>query len=162
MKGRQISKNFKESELRVSSDYPEIASAMKISKQMMLNAEHLIITVLQPIADEFGRQKVLSFIRTRELNTLVGGRSGSDHEFGRAADIVPLDAQIETVFLWIVNHPTLEYKQVIYYPGRNFIHISSDINSVMNRKEALVSKFKGKYIPFELYYKSKKEENKNV
>jgi len=159
MEHKQISKNFTSKELRVSSKYPEIAKMIRITQPIMDCAENLIKTVLQPIRDHIGIMVIDSFVRDKQLNSLVGGEKNSDHLKGCACDFVPKGTHIDEVYRWIVNDSKLKYKQVIFYPKKGFIHISRSMLGD-DRCEALVSAIAGKYIPYHIYYKT--EEKKNV
>lgn len=159
MEYKQISKNFTSKELRVSKKYPDIAKMIKITQPIMDCAENLIKTVLQPIRDHIGIMEINSFVRDKQLNSLIGGEAGSDHLKGCACDFVPKGTNINEVYRWIVNDSNLKYKQVIFYPNKGFIHISRSMLGD-DRCEALVSAIAGKYIPYHIYYKT--EEKKHV
>ncbi len=83
--------------------------------------------ILQPIRDKWGRIGVNSAFRSDGVNKAVGGVEDSDHPLGEAADIVPLDADIDEVFAWIVNESGIPYGQTILEEnkaGSRWIHIS--------------------------------------
>lgn len=94
-----LSPNFTEAEFLRS----ETASKLRIDNnwekpEFKTNAIVLCNEVLEPIRERFGRIKVTSGYRNRALNRATGGASGSFHLIGRAADIFPLDANINEVY----------------------------------------------------------------
>lgn len=80
--------------------------------------------LLQPIRDKFGSIKVNSGFRSEEVNKAIGGSLTSQHRLGEAADIKPLDADINDVFEWAKEN--LVYGQIIRESanGAEWIHIS--------------------------------------
>lgn len=88
--------------------------------------KELASLLLQPIRDRWGRIRVTSAFRRRAVNSAVGGSPTSQHCFGEAADIIPLEADIDTVFRWIVDESGLDFGQCINEEkGKNrWIHIS--------------------------------------
>lgn len=111
-----------------------------------VNLTKLAILILQPIRDRWGALKITSGFRNWAVNSEVGGVSTSQHCFGEAADFVPLDADIDGVFEWAINH--LSFGQCIKENknGSRWIHISLPRESKSNM-EALI--FDGKkYSPY--------------
>ena len=85
--------------------------------------------VLQLIRDRWGRQKITSAFRSEAVNNHpdVRGASDSQHRLGEAADFVPLDANIDEVFKWVVKESGIPYGQAILEEnseGSRWIHIS--------------------------------------
>jgi len=76
--------------------------------------------ILQPIRDAWGRIQISSGFRSAPVNFKVGGSPSSQHLFGEAADIRPLDIDLDTVFDWILR--TRTFGQAILEP--TWIHIS--------------------------------------
>ena len=95
------------------------------SRDQWRNIEILARNVLQPIREEFGRLRILSGYRSRELNTLIKGSSTSNHCFGYAADIEPLEQDITLLDVLIFIHDKLGYRELIaeYFPN-GWIHVA--------------------------------------
>mgnify|MGYP001578385547 CR=1 FL=1 len=107
--------------------------------EVAVNLTKLAILILQPIRDRWGALQITSGFRSWAVNGAVGGSSSSQHCFGEAADFVPLDADIDNVFKWIVKGSGLQYGQCIKesISGRRWIHISLPREGRTNQ-EALV------------------------
>jgi hypothetical protein len=119
---RQLSLNFTLWELIRSKHRGLIEVPIReIIRRLELGANML----LQPIRDEWGRVKVNSGYRSNELNAKINGSENSDHLYGTAYDIVPLDANLHIVFGWCCKN--LYYRQVVIYPKKGFLHISYNI-----------------------------------
>lgn len=116
----KLTQNFSLNELchtdTGASNVPDDCSKSKL--------QILASTLLQPIRDRFGRIKVNSGFRSEYVNEKIGGSPTSQHCFGEAADIFPLDADIDDVFEWCRNN--LIYGQLIRESsnGAEWIHIS--------------------------------------
>ena len=78
--------------------------------------------ILQPARDMFGRIDISSGYRSPEVNDAVGGSKSSQHMRGQSSDIVPYRADLNDVYMWIMDN--LTYGQNIVYQDRGFIHIS--------------------------------------
>lgn len=154
MVNKQLSTNFKLHEFLVSESYEKAHGISPIegeelnSLQIYL-AERLAKDILQPIRRHFGKLKINSGIRTpsiMEAMIAYGFKPSptTDHSYGNtevnwkgsgAADIVPIESDIWSVYDWIISTRfagQINYNQVILYPGNGFIHIS-------NPKEILFS-----------------------
>lgn len=116
----RLSKNFTLDEMIKTKysahNYPDEMAIYK----MMLLAQY----ILQPTRDEFGRIMVTSGYRSPIVNAKAGGSPTSQHMKGEAADIVPLDADIDIVFEWMQQH--LTFGQLIRESrdGDQWIHVS--------------------------------------
>lgn len=128
-----LTKSFKLSEFAVSKDHPFVASLINFSEADKAKLFYLCSLILQPVRDQFGPVKILSGKRSPELNKAVGGVVYSDHLFkfvSVAADFTCPDIDIERVWHWIQGDNWLKRKnrqpfgQLIYYPSKNFIHVS--------------------------------------
>lgn len=151
----KLSENFSLYEFKVSSSYPEIAEKMEFTELEVVTLQLLCAACLQPIRDKMGRMKILSGKRSEELNNLIGGSATSDHKTCNAADIDPKEFDVEYVYKWIVEQSNIDYRQVIFYPDQNFIHISVNMPSKPRKHQALVKvKKDGKtaYISYDEYY----------
>jgi zinc D-Ala-D-Ala carboxypeptidase len=112
-------------------------------------AIQLCENVFEPIRKYVGRAiEISSGFRCRQLNKLIGGASGSQHEKAEAFDLKLTDRKL---FDWIIKN--VEFDQAIYEFGNdahaNWFHISYRKGN--NRKQALRAiKVAGKtqYIPY--------------
>lgn len=100
------------------------------NKFEIYSIENLVRYCLQPIRDYFGPIRVLSGFRCSRLNTALGGSKHSNHLFGYAADIEPIEHGVELIDVieWIVKN--LKYKELIaeYFPF-GWIHIAYQENT---------------------------------
>ena len=95
----------------------------------MIEAAYLSLlarTLLQPIRNRWGRIKITSGFRCQAVNKKVGGNPESQHPKGEAADILPVEADINDVMKWIVKESGLNFGQCIIETvnSRKWIHIS--------------------------------------
>ena len=131
----QITKNFKLNEFFTRS-------SQGFNEECFLNVINLCTNILQPIRNEFGAIKITSGYRSEAHNKIVGGSKKSQHLFGEAVDIIPLEADIEEVFDWLcfktIDQAILEERN-----GVKWIHISLK-RIGENRNEMLYFK-NGKY-----------------
>ena len=90
------------------------------------NLKTLAMSLLQPIRDRAGELQISSGFRCEAVNKAVGGTANSQHVDGAAADIVPVEADIDEVMEWIVKESGLQFGQCIIenVKGRRWIHIS--------------------------------------
>jgi len=151
----QLSRNFYLFEFKVSKDYPDLADQITFSVEDVKTLSLLCLTCIQPIRDKFGITHIFSGKRSEELNMAVGGHETSDHLTCNAADILCSNFNSEQVFKWLVNESGIDYRQVIYYPDSNFIHISCNIPEKDLKHDALVFVGDQKYIKFREYYGGK-------
>lgn len=104
------------------------------------NINLLVDNVLDPVRDRVGDPiTITSGYRCPQVNRLVGGVDNSQHMSGCAADFHVLgftSLMMYQVFLYIFY--TLDFDQLIYYPSKNFIHVSYVENC--NRHEAFIKK----------------------
>jgi hypothetical protein len=89
------------------------------------NIENLVKNILQPIRDYFGPIRITSGYRSLELNLKIGGSSTSNHVFGFAADIEPIDYDIPLIDIVNFIYKELEYKELIceYFPD-GWVHVA--------------------------------------
>lgn len=92
--------------------------------------------VLQPVRDRWGPVTVTSGFRSHAVNERVGGSPTSQHRKGEACDIVPVEADLEEVYCWIVENSRISFGQCIYEKGE-WIHVSLPRLSAPNG-EALI------------------------
>ena len=76
------------------------------------NIKSLAVNVLQPVREQFGRIKITSGFRCKELNKLISSPT-SLHILGAAADIEPVDHRIKLldILKWINSN--CDYKELI-------------------------------------------------
>ena len=137
-------KNFKLSEFFASSTASKngIKNEPRIDERATIerNINSLVDNVLDPIRDRFCAPVIItSGYRCPQVNKLVGGVNNSQHMSGYAADFHIqgfTSSMMYQVFLYIFN--TLEFDQLIYYRGKNIIHVSYVENC--NRREAFSKK----------------------
>ena len=109
---------------------------------------YLASFILEPIRARWGRVRVSSAYRSPAVNRKVGGAAESQHLFGEAADIVPAEAPLEDVYLWIVEHSHMAFGQCILERRANeWIHLSLPRIDKPNF-EALVSPAPGRFIKY--------------
>lgn len=118
-----LSRNFDSSELCVSAQFPDLVAKIEPNDEQIHRAVLLAQSCAQPLRDEFGPLHVLSWLRSKELNEAVGGSEDSDHLYGAAVDLRSRRVTALELFSYGVG-ACLPYRQIIYYPGENFVHIS--------------------------------------
>lgn len=147
----KLTKDFGLWEFKVSQDHPELAGKIIFTYEDVLQLKILCLEALQPIRNKFGKSIVLSGKRDEFLNSAVGGNEYSDHLSCNAADIYLVNFSTEAVFKWVVEDSEIQYRQVIYYPSKNFIHISVNSPFKEEKHEALV-KVGDDYMSYKEYY----------
>ena len=106
-------KYFTEKELRIENAPQQVKENMKL----------LVEKVLDPLREKVGKIKVSSGYRDPVYNAKEGGSPTSDHITGCAADIVPLESDIDDVFALIIRE--FKYNQVILErKNTRWIHVS--------------------------------------
>lgn len=137
-------KNFKLSEFFTSStankngikNEPHIDERATIER----NINSLVDNVLDPIRDKFCAPVIItSGYRCPQVNKLVGGANNSQHMSGCAADFHIKGFTYLMMYQAFLNiYDTMDFDQLIYYRGKNIIHVSYVENS--NRHEAFLKK----------------------
>ena len=94
-------------------------------KKQLRNLENLARFNLQPIRNEFGGILITSGFRTPELNIKIGGSEYSNHCRGEAADIEPLDDQVQMIRIIEWVYVNLDFRELIaeFFPY-GWIHIA--------------------------------------
>lgn len=123
----QLTRHFNLSEFIVSADRPDLAALIAVSDVQRERMRCLAAFILEPVRRHFGLVKILSGIRSPELNAAIGGAKNSDHLYransGAVDFTVPGIDDHWDVFTWMrLNTPV--HKQLIIYPTRRFIHVS--------------------------------------
>lgn len=97
------------------------------SWDVVRNLEHLVLNVLQPLRDGWGKPIIVtSGYRCPLLNKAVGGVVNSQHMTGQAADIVPQGrnpADIRRLFQ-MVQKLNLPFDQLINEHNFSWVHVS--------------------------------------
>lgn len=123
----QLSPHFSLSELAYTS-MVEFAHANEL--EAATYAQPLTVlcqTLLEPVRAKFGPVAIHSGFRGVTVNAAAGGRKGSQHLRGEAADFHCPAAKLEDVMRWIVHDSGLRYGQVILEGRRGpptWIHLS--------------------------------------
>ena len=130
----KISNNFTLEEFLKSSSYPEIPN--NPSKEERENIIALVVNVLQPLRDSWGKPlSINSGFRSEELNKKVGGVSNSQHRNGQAADVRCSDPK---GLLECLKKLNIDFDQVGVYSS--FLHISYKKQGE-NRREVFYGKY---------------------
>ena len=121
-----LSKNFSLDELT----HTDTGVSNVPNDEQRSNLVLVACTLLQPVRDEFGPIRVSSGFRSPEVHAAIKETQGaptsntSQHLLGEAADFIPLEADLETVFQWCKKN--LVFGQLILEGnlGKRWIHIS--------------------------------------
>ncbi len=131
-------KYFTEKELKIEN----------APKEVKANMNALVKYVLDPLREKTGRIKITSGYRSPEYNKKVGGSPKSQHVYGMAVDLIPLDLEIEGVWKILkefnVDQAILESKN-----GVKWIHVSFNSFST-NRKQFLKAYFINNKMHYEI------------
>ena len=130
MADRQLSANFLLSEFLVSQTAAREGIANVPTQQDVENLEQLCQQVLEPVRTLLGGRPI--FIsrgyRSMALNAVVGGAQGSDHLFGRAADLTcPGFGSVRGIWNHLRGAPGLPFHQLIRefdQDDHGWVHIS--------------------------------------
>ncbi|MBI5644432.1 MAG: peptidase M15 [Deltaproteobacteria bacterium] len=118
----ELSRNFSVDELIQTSTGLQNIPLRPETEKLLFLANF----ILQPIRDRWGKIKITSAFRCKDVNAKVGGAKDSQHVSGEAADIIPIDADMDKVFEWIVMESGINFGQAIRESktGTEWIHIS--------------------------------------
>lgn len=121
----KLTENFTLEELLASQVALKEGIDNSANEQQVSNLKTLAEKVLQPIRDLYGKPMIIdSGFRCPALNKAVGGVNTSQHLYGEAADIAVKGNIYDLVMLIKNPENKFVYDQLIYYPRRNFLHIS--------------------------------------
>lgn len=113
-------RDFVKSELATRNNIANIPN-----DQQWTNIEKLAVNAIQPIRNHFGPIKISSGFRCLALNEKAGSSPSSNHVFGLAADIEPVDPKIKlfTVLEYIALN--LPFKELIaeFFPD-GWVHVA--------------------------------------
>jgi len=135
----KLSEHFELSELtRTSTGLPNNPTQGEV-----LKLTDLCVSILEVIRAKWGPVKIDSGFRCLAVNEAVGGVADSQHVFGEAADIVPVDVTIvgvDEVYEWIVKKSGLRFGQCINERrgSSHWIHVSLPRMNGKKNQEALV------------------------
>jgi uncharacterized protein YcbK (DUF882 family) len=133
-----LTEHFSLKEFFISHDFPHLIDWVVPSELDRLKCYLLAKTILEPLREKVGPIGILSGKRTEELNNRIGGAKNSDHLFwgtSAASDIRCSDAHLAFNVLKFL--PPSSFGQIIFYPGKNFVHIS--LPTEKHQGERLVS-----------------------
>jgi len=122
-----------------------------IPENILNSAYFLLYNLLQPIRNKFGEYIIInSFIRSSELNIKIRGSENSQHKNGEAVDISVSEfwkngkrktkkEYQESLFKLLAICQTQNYRQLIFYPKNNFIHISINSKDRSFKKQFIIN-----------------------
>lgn len=98
------------------------------------NILNLIVHCIQPVRNIINKPIIItSGYRCEKLNTLVKGKSNSQHKLGQAADFIIKDMKVDDI-INIIKNSNIVFDQLINEYGK-WVHISYNKNN--NRKQIL-------------------------
>ena len=98
------------------------------------NILNLIVHCIQPVRNIINKPIIItSGYRCEKLNTLVKGKSNSQHKLGQAADFIIKDMKVDDI-INIIKNSNIVLDQLINEYGK-WVHISYNKNH--NRKQIL-------------------------
>lgn len=141
----KLSKNLTLKEVVRSNTAIKRGISNQPTKQHLQNLVRLAEKVFQPLRDYINSPiKVSSGYRSKELNRLIGGASGSQHSKGEALDLDNGKTVNKIMFNYIKDN--LEFDQLIDEQDFSWIHVS--YREGKNRKKVL-RMVNGKYYNYE-------------
>jgi zinc D-Ala-D-Ala carboxypeptidase len=126
--------NFKYKEFIKSDAATRLGIDNTPNEQEWKSIEELAINVLQPIREKFGRIRITSGFRSKQVNKAIGGSPSSNHCNGEAADFEPLEDGVTLfdILEFIINQ--LKFRNVILeYPPDGWIHVDYRKDNNPNR-----------------------------
>tara|TARA_Y100000034_G_scaffold101878_1_gene126444 strand:- start:531 stop:1049 length:519 start_codon:yes stop_codon:yes gene_type:complete len=136
----KLSENFSLQEFKTSNTHPQLLD-FNFSNYETVKLQLLCQMVLQPLRKEMGLPlQVLSGKRSEKLNRAVGGSVTSDHLTCNAADLNN-DKFNDFRFLCSCAQylaDECDYRQIIIYPERQFIHVSINIPEKEKKRDTLL------------------------
>ena len=133
----RLSKNLTLGEATKSATAIKHGINNKPSGEHLSNLIQIANKIFQPVRDHFNEPIVVSSgYRSKALNDLIGGASGSQHSKGEALD---LDGSVENAYIFEFVKNNLEFDQLIWEFGDeenpDWVHVS--YKSENNRGEVL-------------------------
>lgn len=142
-----MTKNFKLSEFTICA-----GEIIKPTDEQIFCIEVLCKNLLQPIRDTFGSMNITSGLRDERTNNILKQKgypasSTSDHmawstgnpKGTGAADFVCINNKMDDIFKWIIKNLSSNFRQVIYYPDKNFIHVSNAFDKIFAKPDTILS-----------------------
>ncbi|MGK7888570.1 MAG: D-Ala-D-Ala carboxypeptidase family metallohydrolase [Leptolyngbyaceae cyanobacterium] len=131
-----LSRNFTLAELIRSETADRLRLDNTPNAQEIANLKRLACNLLQPARDALGPLRITSGFRSTALNRVVGGVPNSDHRFGYAADVIPVNVGTRAFAEWVIRNA--QFDQIILEFGTlqnpSWIHVSINPN---NRRQIL-------------------------
>lgn len=143
----QVSANYSDLDFVVSDSYPELLKEIEegLTDRDREKMAGLANLYLEPLAEYCGTPcRVLSGKRSLTLNMAIKGSKTSDHLFhGDSAACDITHDKIAAYQLWRHLQSGKPFGQLIYYPSRNFLHVS--LPTSRHQGEIMVCDVRGKY-----------------
>jgi hypothetical protein len=119
-----LSESFTYAEFCASEVAARAGIDNRMPDEVMSSAIALCENVLEPARAALGPIRINSGYRCKALNTKIGGAWGSQHQFGQAADIIPLAAGVSTwdLLRWIYKN--CPFDQLIDEFSGSWVHVS--------------------------------------
>jgi len=136
-KNMKLSKNLTLDEATKSATAIKNGISNKPSGEHLSNLIQIATKIFQPVRDHFQKPIIVSSgYRSKALNDLIGGASGSQHSKGEALD---LDGSVENFLIFEFIKNNLEFDQLIWEFGDDenpdWVHVSYKTEN--NRGEVL-------------------------
>ena len=133
----RLSKNLSVKEVTKSATAIKNGISNKPSGEHLSNLIQIATKIFQPVRDHFQKPIIVSSgYRSKALNDLIGGASGSQHSKGEALD---LDGSVDNFLIFEYIKNNLEFDQLIWEFGDDenpdWVHVS--YKSEDNRGEVL-------------------------
>jgi len=133
----KLSKNLTLGEATKSATAIKNGISNKPSGEHLSNLIQIASKIFQPVRDHFQKPIIVSSgYRSKALNDLIGGASGSQHSKGEALD---LDGSVENFLIFEYIKNNLEFDQLIWEFGDDenpdWVHVSYKTEN--NRGEVL-------------------------
>ena len=136
-KNMKLSKNLTLDEATKSATAIKNGISNKPSGEHLSNLIQIATKIFQPVRDHFQKPIIVSSgYRSKALNDLIGGASGSQHSKGEALD---LDGSVDNFLIFEYIKNNLEFDQLIWEFGDDenpdWVHVSYKTEN--NRGEVL-------------------------
>lgn len=118
-----LSKHFTLTEFCASEVAARKGLDNTMSPLLVDNAVELCENVLEPARRALGPIRINSGYRSKKVNSAVGGAWNSQHQYGRAADIIPLAQNVGIFDLFDYIYKNLPFDQLIWEFGA-WVHVS--------------------------------------
>ncbi len=114
----RVSTNFYDWEIVRNERFPDMETPFEdLAPRLVANGTRMLYSSMQPIRDELGSTRVLSFYRGLALNTAVDGTKSSSHLGALGVDFLPTEiSQDEAWEKMRAGIPGLTYDHLNFYP----------------------------------------------